>query len=174
MSDSELAALVASKVMGWPEGIALTGKYPRDIGCRPPTTLHAFYRDAPSKEQWATCGYGCDWCWMLYDDPVHDNSLPYGEPVKSYPYTFHGTVFYAEHGSGERWAPHERIDQAWQVVEHMHSYWSFDCGDDAFSGEWQACFLRIEEGSRRAGHGRADTAPLAICRAALAAVGATS
>lgn len=64
------------------------------------------------------------------------------------------------------------IAAAWLVVEKMHDEWSFDCGDDALSGEWEAQFLKVEEGPRHSGHGRAETAALAICRAALAAVGA--
>jgi hypothetical protein len=74
-------------------------------------------------------------------------------------------------GRAPRFAPSTDITAAWQIVEHMHKrgfhivLWFDDFG----TGQWGARFPRGLIGRDRSDHGH--TAPLAICRAALAAIG---
>lgn len=73
--------------------------------------------------------------------------------------------------SAGSWSPSTNIAHAWEVVEKSHPNAWFLWWDDGHA-EW-ACFLdgarSVLEGCRIKAW--ADTAPLAICRAALRAVG---
>jgi len=66
--------------------------------------------------------------------------------------------------------PSKRIEQAWMVVEKMkviHPDWQFELGDNHHEGKWYALFeLPMTDHQY---YGFADTAPMAICRAALKA-----
>lgn len=67
--------------------------------------------------------------------------------------------------------PHYSTDHAaaWQVVEQMQAQgWNFAC-DDMGGLPWWVEFSQA--GYRRGGQNTASTLPLAVCRAALAALG---
>jgi len=63
------------------------------------------------------------------------------------------------------------IARAWEVVEKMKNY-LFVCGrtDD---GIWEAYFFPVNSGIGKLSEAHGDTAPSAICRAALKAMGVT-
>lgn len=69
------------------------------------------------------------------------------------------------------WVPSSEISSAWEVVEHMNrktgGFMVEDWGDKFFAG-----FGPADPAGVRRKVATADTAPLAICRAALIAVGA--
>lgn len=74
------------------------------------------------------------------------------------------------------WCPSEDIAAAWQVVEKMvadrHTQ-DFHFGYKMCAGcEWQFCFADKVAGVFSDCAGRAETMPLAVCRAALKAVAA--
>ncbi len=76
------------------------------------------------------------------------------------------------------WSPSTRIDHAWEVVEKLRHrapghdqytlMWGFELTWHNEDGCWYASFLDEGGEGREAG---GETAPLAICKAALAAVG---
>lgn len=142
----ELDARIAHEVMGFPDGVALHGEYPRDIGCEPPDG--------------------------------------------QYPYFFHGTVFFERHGFGHDFTPSSDIAYAWLVVERLRTlgwlvrvqempdgfpYRDDMTGEPTFTAR-ALCLLypvaQREGGVRHVREHRAmaDSTPLAICRAALAAI----
>ncbi len=72
----------------------------------------------------------------------------------------------------------ESIAAAWQIVDKYSAAWNIDryttfdsTGNWRF--QWSVSFAVFDEHVRIGGMGQADTAPLAICRAALLAVGVT-
>jgi len=67
--------------------------------------------------------------------------------------------------------PHYSTDltDAWEVVEKMGNY-LFACGRND-NGMWEACFFSVNSGIGKLSEGHGDTAPSAICRAALKALG---
>ena len=68
------------------------------------------------------------------------------------------------------WQPSKRIEQAWMVVEKLREEEFFVCiqgGDDVTRNSWWVA-IADEEGSISA---ESDTAPMAICQAALEAKG---
>jgi len=70
---------------------------------------------------------------------------------------------------GDAWSPSEDISAAWEVVEKLGAV-----RIEKFSDGWYAQFgERERDRNFRLTAGIADMAPLAICLAALAAVGAT-
>ena len=84
--------------------------------------------------------------------------------------------FYGERKSEEEaWAdcPEFSTDiaAAWEVVEKMGNY-LFACGRND-EGMWEACFFPVNSGIGKLNEAHGDTAPLAISRAALKALGVT-
>lgn len=89
----------------------------------------------------------------------HDPEVPYYDVVKEDGTIEHVTI---------RWAPSEDIYAAWEVVEHFGTFslaraWKLD------DKEWRgySCWLGVGPEGYSA---LAETAPLAICRAALLVV----
>jgi hypothetical protein len=78
---------------------------------------------------------------------------------------------FAEESDTECWSPSTDIVTAWQVVEHLFAAgWALNIAGERGPGRpWD---VRYWKGGER-GMAFADTAPLAICKAALIAVGAT-
>jgi hypothetical protein len=71
---------------------------------------------------------------------------------------------------GETWNPAERIDHAWLVVDRMkESGWKFHLADGMFGMNYLCAFYRGSHSDSL----QADTAPMAICLAALEAVNVT-
>ena len=69
----------------------------------------------------------------------------------------------------DRFAPSTNIADAWEVVEKMGNC-LFACGrSDA--GAWEAYFFFVNSGVGKLSEAHGDTAPLAICRCALMAMG---
>lgn len=72
-------------------------------------------------------------------------------------------------GSGvvERWSPSTDIADAWLVVEKMRKTYCFSMHDDARDDEMIYVSFEDEKGNHWTSH---RSAPLAVCRAAIAAV----
>lgn len=85
-----------------------------------------------------------------------------------------GGQLFADCAGVPAWNPSEDIAHAWEVIERMkalHGVWAIEEDEAVQDGEefgWQAEVLIQGDRAYRA---RGATAPLAICRAALAAVG---
>lgn len=63
------------------------------------------------------------------------------------------------------------IAAAWEVVNRMKNYF-FVCGRTD-EGRWEAIFYPVNSGVGKLSEAHGDTAPSAICRAALKAMGVT-
>ncbi len=103
---------------------------------------------------WATSDYATEMMgpgvrnWTLDNRPTHTAFHPPLETVPGYSTS---------------------IEAAWEVVEYMRAKdeWAFTLGTDT-SGDWDATFWEGDTFH----NATADTAPAAICKCALAAVGA--
>ena len=76
------------------------------------------------------------------------------------------------------WAPHEFIKDAWEVVEKVQANgWTFHVDDVGFNngieGKWRVLLTEAETGDKHV-FADGDTAPHAICLAALKAMSATT
>lgn len=76
-------------------------------------------------------------------------------------------------GMARYWSPSTDIAAAWRVVERLHTGRTFGLDWLGFDGEeWRCCFGWSENDDHLGfHHAEAATAPLAICLAALKAVG---
>jgi hypothetical protein len=85
-----------------------------------------------------------------------------------------GLIFWAAPKTdGKDWKPFADIAAAWQVVEKLRGKgWVMTLSVNHYQTEPWDCRLFLEERKREIAHGA--TAPEAICRAALAAVRATT
>lgn len=63
------------------------------------------------------------------------------------------------------------ISAAWQVVEKMQEYGYILMLDATTTSEYYISFVGLKDGSHISFFGNANTAPMAICRAALKCVG---
>lgn len=84
--------------------------------------------------------------------------------------------FYDKDGVGSAWNPLESISDAWMIVERMRENWYVRLEDTEGSEglNWEAHFDpgMVKMRSISTASARADTAPRAICEAALKAVAA--
>lgn len=75
-------------------------------------------------------------------------------------------------GPDEEWSPSTDIAAAWEVVAKFQMVYVYRAAKDLPNlkiGQWEALFS--PDAGERALYGVADTAPLAICKAALKTVG---
>ena len=72
------------------------------------------------------------------------------------------------HPSSRRFCPSTDIAAAWMVVE---KFYSMSLNKYSGGDEWRVYLVTERDGANVDAHAEADTAPLAICRTALLAVG---